>query len=101
MMLVTSTRSPPSWAAMLPQTFSAATTFGLPPPDDPPAPETQAPRLTASRTLSPARANRDGRAMDAPFGLEITFGQDRNKSRSHCQNPTWFRSPTAADRATH
>src|SRR5580765_17389 len=31
MMLVTVTRSPPSWAAMLPQTFSAATTFGRPP----------------------------------------------------------------------
>src|SRR5512132_4148325 len=31
MMLVTVTRSPPSWAAMLPQTFWAATTFGRPP----------------------------------------------------------------------
>src|SRR5260221_13585715 len=39
MMLVTGTCSPPSWEAMLPQEFSAATTWIFPPDDGPVAPD--------------------------------------------------------------
>src|SRR5882757_207206 len=67
MMLVTFTWLPPSWEAMLPQKFSAATTWiVLPPePDDEAVEELplveQAVTVRATRTPTPPRANRDGR----------------------------------------
>src|SRR5947209_8489866 len=52
MTLVTRTRSPPSWAAMLPQKFSAATTCSLPagPPEAAPEPHPEADSASAAGT---------------------------------------------------
>src|SRR6266700_4189381 len=63
MMLVTSTRSPPSCVARLPQKFSAATTFGFP-SEDPPGPDEQAERLTRSSAPRPIpTSGREERVM--------------------------------------
>src|SRR5438067_1116627 len=84
MMLDTSTRSPPSGAAMLPQKFSAATTFGRSSPPELPEPVEHAARPATASNATPIAM--DLRALvitSVPHRAPTCI--DRNKSRSHCQ----------------
>src|SRR5439155_18137100 len=84
MMLDTSTRSPPSGAAMLPQKFSAATTFGRSSPPELPEPVDHAARPATASNATPIAM--DLRALvitSVPHRAPTCI--DRNKSRSHCQ----------------
>src|SRR5437870_2686652 len=86
MMLVTVTRSPPSWAAMLPQTFSAATTLGRPSDPALPTPE-QLARGTTSAQIAMAIACRTADDMPPrPFrDRSAKEPGDDNGSGSHRQ----------------
>src|SRR3989442_8994745 len=86
MMLNTVTRSPPSWAAMLPQTFSAATTLGRPPDRALPT-LVQAARGTTSAQIAMAIACRAADDMPSSSfrGRSWDRSADDNGSGSHRQ----------------
>src|SRR6266566_2315317 len=86
MMLNTVTRSPPSWAAMLPQTFSAATTLGRPPDRALPT-LAQLARGTTSAKIAKAIARRAADDMPPrPFrDRSAKWLADDNGSGSHRQ----------------
>jgi len=69
MMLLTATLLPPSWLAMLPQKFSAATTLSLAPPPPVPAvaldPLLSQPASPAASDTQATTANMRGRAGHA------------------------------------
>src|SRR5579885_1414465 len=113
MMLVTCTLSPPSWLAMLPQKFSAATTWSLaPPPDDDPvelddpafdfASELQAAATHSSPTTSvaPSRLRQPDRLPPMrrllslrdrfPFSISKTVFESGSHYKSRGNDSQWF-----------
>src|SRR6266566_129703 len=105
MMLNTVTRSPPSWAAMLPQTFSAATTLGRPPDRALPT-LAQLARGTTSAKIAKAIARRAADDMPPrPFrDRSAKWLADDNGSGSHRQlvppgSERCERAPGAGSRA--
>src|ERR1700730_13703344 len=82
MMLLTLARSPASWAAMLPQKFSAAMTVSLAPRDPPPAEAAEggAP-LRPQPLASAASASPTAAARPMRRGGDVRCGISRGLSR--------------------